>query len=234
MQKQQLQTTHRNLPGQAAPEPYPRLKPTADRVGRGLVPHAARGSAPSAASNDANWERRVFDAARECAQYAASCRFARKPNEELAWIIGTQASVWLPVACEGFDRLTTLEPGTAKYEKAKAFDVLTSVTMWWMDPCPYWRTFVLWQLHGYMRACGAPLPTELDSLRRQVRRMGKRLKDALDPKSAMSAGWRRRWLGSYPLTARTLIELGPLPVRQQRLARFRSGDKLIPKKAVPI
>ena len=199
MRKRQSQTTHRNLPRQAAPEPHPRLKPTADHC----------------------WQRRVFDDAREYAQYAASHRFARKPNEELARIIGTQAHVWFSKACEAFDRLTTLSPGTAKYEKAKALDVLTSVTMCWMDQCPYWRTFVLWQLHAYMRACGAPLPTKLDSVRREIRRIKKRLKDALDPKSAMSPGWRRRWLGSYRLTAMTLIELGPLPVRQQRLARFR-------------
>jgi len=234
MRKMQLQTTHRNLPRQAAPEPHPRLEPTADRVGRGLVTEDARGSAPSAASNDTNWERRVFDAAREYAQYAASHRSGRKPNEELARIIGKQASVWFPKAFEGFDRLTTLEPGTAKYEKAKAFDALISVEMRWRYECPYYHTYVLWQLHGLMCACEAPLPRELDSVRREIRRIKKRLKDALNPKSAMSAGWRRHWRGSYPVTAITLKELGHLPVGKQRIARFCSGDKSMPKKAAPI
>jgi hypothetical protein len=116
--------------------------------------------------------------------------------------------------------LTTLAPGTEKYERAEALDVWVAWTILWMLDAPHWQTLVALVLYKYMRACGAPLPEEYATACKTRKRMIREFEHFSDPADKRSNGWRRYRRGRYPVSATAVILLHPLPKRRARVSRL--------------
>jgi hypothetical protein len=162
----------------------------------------------------------------DAATYAAGRELRNYVDEKhldhfsLGWVgavLERDGSAMFDFSCKTYDELTTLAPGTPKYEKAMALDVWVSISILLMMDAPHWHTMVPLTLYKYMRACGAPLPDDYESATTARKRMMRALQRAIDPAGNMSKGWRRNWRGRYPLTATALSFSHPLPKRRDRV-----------------
>jgi hypothetical protein len=183
---------------------------------------------------DPEQERRVGEAARHFGKLVEHSRLRSDAIYSLGQIIGTQWSKWFDAAMHGYSEYSGFESGTKKYERARALDAWISISLYWMHFAPFRRTFVYLALHGLMEASGAPLPAKYQSATKARKRTVRAVGKALDPSSAMSAGWRQHWLDGFPLTAAALLNLGPLPVWRGRDGRTQLPISNFSKKSVPL
>lgn len=175
-----------------------------------------------------DWGARAEEAARAFHLNIESYLAGRPGALAVAEIIGTHGDFWFGRAVEAYDKLSPLQPGSDEYETHKARDVAISVGIWWKHLSPYRITMVDAEIHTYMLSGGAPLPSDPDSWKTQRKRILRGAYAALDPKSGMSDGWRKRWLARYPLTVSAIANVGFRPGRRTRMAYPRDGARSAP------
>ncbi|WP_331963329.1 hypothetical protein [Candidatus Binatus sp.] len=85
-------------------------------------------------------------------------------------------------------------------DRAMALDTWNFVGRVLMSQSPWIAAPVFTMLYDYMRACGAPLPETYAGARVARMRINRGLRQAYNPRSGISGGWRQHWLGAYPLS----------------------------------
>src|SRR5579863_5290822 len=120
-----------------------------DRAARKLA------AVPIAPADDL--DLRVEEAGRRMRQWIDHAHFARWLADAVAEYIAREIGLWSEPACREFDRQTSLKPGTAKFESAKALNVWITIGTWWYISGGRWAAPVFPILWEYMIACGAPL-----------------------------------------------------------------------------